>query len=231
MSSILDLSVLANAAYETNPNRVNGWICTAFRAGSGHLNGFQAAAFTKGGETVLAFRGTTGSVDDVTSDLKLGMGMNTGHFGAADAFAAEYATVKNVSVTGHSLGGAIAQVVANRQGFKFATFNAPGVAVFASRNMSDAQPLALGMRAMGSVLSAIRHPVQAARDIASTFTVVKGVNVCLQGDLVSRIGIHYGNVLRIPGSSANPLTEHGIGTVISVLGANPVGGLTIDQLG
>jgi hypothetical protein len=114
---------------------------------------------------------------------------------------------------------------------KFATFNAPGVAVFASRNMGTANPYAVTVRAAGAVASAFLHPIQAYRDVAATFNVVTGVNVCLSGDVVSQIGVQYGNVLRIPGTGANPLEQHGIATVIEVLRHNPVGALGIGNLG
>jgi hypothetical protein len=65
--------------------------------------------------------------------------------------------------------------------------------------------------------------MQAARDVKSAFKVVRGLNVCLQNDMVSQIGVHYGEVIRIPGTSANPLTEHGIATMNAVLTRNPVG--------
>jgi hypothetical protein len=73
------------------------------------------------------------------------------------------------------------------------------------------------------VASAALHPYQAARDAASVFNVVKGLNICLAADVVSRIGIHYGEIVRIPGTSVNPKTEHGIATVNSVLRGHPLG--------
>ena len=95
--------------------------------------------------------------------------------------------------------------------------------MFASRNIGQATVTLTAVRAAGFIVSALRHPMQAGRDIASAFNVVRGLNVCLENDVVSRIGIHYGNVLRIPGTSANPLTEHGIATMNGVLATNPVG--------
>lgn len=228
MNSLYELSILAGAVYENSPSS-SGWTCSAFRPGGGRWDQLQAAAFTKGSETVVAFRGTTASADDVLADLKLGSGMNTSHFAAADEFISDYLKTDNVTVCGHSLGGAIAQIVGNRWELKFATFNAPGVAVFASRNILDANPAMLAVRAVGSVASAIWSPRQALKDIKATFNVAKGVNLCLAGDVVSKIGVHYGKVVRIPGTGWNPASQHGIATVTEVLATNPVGMLGVDS--
>lgn len=227
MASLLELSKLSNAVYGTPPTGLDGWSCTEVVTSSGNM---QAAAFVKGRETVLAFRGTTASASDVLSDLKLGCGMNTNHFSAAEEFAVGYLGTENLSLCGHSLGGAIAQIVGNRRMMKFATFNAPGVAVIASRNILDAAPSMLALRIAGSAVSALRHPMQAARDIGATFNVVTGANIALSGDVVSQIGVHYGRVTRIPGGSINPLSQHSIETVIGILERNPVGMLSIEAM-
>jgi pimeloyl-ACP methyl ester carboxylesterase len=221
MPTVREMGLMANAAYETAPT-VPGWACTARRAAA-RLNGFQAATFVNSGITVLAFRGTAQAMD-VAADLKLGVGMNSTYFSDAEDYAFDYQHLPNVYVCGHSLGGAIAQVVSNRHGLKFVTFNAPGVAVFASRNVMDASLGMTAVRSAGMVLSAFRHPMQAARDMRSTFNTAHGLNVCLQNDMVSKIGLHYGEVIRIPGTSANPLTEHSMNTVSGVLQNSPIGG-------
>ncbi len=218
MVSLLELSYMSNAAYDTEMSRgavVRGWSCRRIQRASGSLNGFQGAIFTKGGTTVVAFRGTAQGMD-VVADLKLGTGMNSTYFDLGEQFASR-ATGANVIVTGHSLGGAIAQVVANRGGYIMATFNAPGVGVIASRNILRSNPLMNTVRVAGMMVSAARHPFQAASDVANVFRSVRGVNICLQNDVVSRIGNHYGRVMRIAGTTSNPATEHGIETVISVL--------------
>ncbi|HEY2783416.1 MAG TPA: hypothetical protein VGJ05_00440 [Fimbriiglobus sp.] len=221
MATILDLGQLAAAVYN-NGILPHGWKRTKFHSSSGGLNGFQAATFVRGAVTVISFRGTEQAMDGV-ADVKLGSGMNSTYFSDGEAYARPYLNNPIVYVCGHSLGGAIAQIVANRCGFKMVTFNAPGVAVFASRNMAQATIPMTAVRTIGLVASTIRHPMQAARDMASAFNVVRGLNVCLQNDVVSQIGIHYGNVIRIPGTSSNPLTEHKISTMISVLTKNPIG--------
>ena len=213
MAKLLDLAHMCNAVYENNPT-VSGWKLKRFHKAKGGLNGFQAASFTNGKETVVAFRGTAQVMDGV-ADFKLGTGMNSTYFSEGEKFATDNSPT---IVTGHSLGGAIAQVVANRGGYVMASFNAPGVGVIASRNMLESDATMNVVRIAGMALSALRHPQQMGRDIVNAFNRVEGINICLQHDAVSKIGNHYGKVKRIPGTGINPLKEHGIETVIKVLG-------------
>ena len=226
MPTVLDMGLMANAVYEDNPV-VPGWTCIGRRAAT-RFNGFQAATFTSDGITVLAFRGTSQGMD-VVADLKLGTGMNSTYFSDAEDYTFSYRNLPNLYVCGHSLGGAIAQVVGNRKQLKFVTFNAPGVAVVASRNVMDASLTMSAVRTAGMVVSAFRHPMQAMRDMRAAFNTAHGLNVCLMNDAVSKIGLHYGDVLRIPGTSSNPLTEHSMNTVLDVLRRSYVG--TLDASG
>ena len=117
MASILEYANLADAVYDDKPN-VDGWIRKAFKpTGSGPHDSLQAAAYSKGGELVFAFKGTTANVGDVAADLKLGVGMNTVQFGQAQDFvdSTGIGSANLVNVCGHSLGGAIAQTVGNRE--------------------------------------------------------------------------------------------------------------------
>jgi pimeloyl-ACP methyl ester carboxylesterase len=228
MPTIRDLGLLANAVYDAVP-AVQGWNCPAHRIAAGGLNGFQAATFTQGGFTVLVFRGTA-QVMDVAADLKLGTGMNSTYFADGEAYAAAVPPGDNVYVCGHSLGGAIAQVVANRGGYKMVTFNAPGVAVFASRNIGDATLGMTAVRTGGMLLSSIRHPMQAYRDVRSTFHTVRGLNIRLSMDAVSQMGVHYGELVTIRGPSSNPLTEHRMTTMNEALATNPLGARSLGSL-
>jgi pimeloyl-ACP methyl ester carboxylesterase len=200
------------------------WKMIAGETKRGHFD-FAATEYTNADERVIAFRGTTKSAGDVAADLKLGFGMNTSHFGQAVAFFDELVKSRKdgrrVIVCGHSLGGAIAQVVANRRDVPFASFNAPGVAIFASRNIDQiATTLITGtakLRLAGAAYSALRHPMQALEDLASAFNSVTGINVRLTWDVVSKIGVHYGAILTLPGTDVNPVTQHSIDTVVAVL--------------
>ena len=228
MPTIRDLGLLANAVYDTLP-AVQGWARQSSQVASSSFNGFQAAAFTGGGVTAIVFRGTAQAMDAV-ADLKLGTGMNSTYFSAGESFAAAFPPGDNVYVTGHSLGGAIAQVVANRGGYKMVTFNAPGVAVFASRNMGDATLGMTAVRTAGMLASTVRHPMQAYRDVRSAFHSVRGLNIRLSGDAVSQMGVHYGELVTIAGPSINPLTEHRMTTMNEVLATNAIGARTLQSL-
>ena len=228
MPTIRDLGLLADAVYDAHP-AVAGWTCPSHRIASSSLNGFQAATFIQGGVTVMVFRGTAQAMD-VAADLKLGTGMNSTYFSDGEAYAAAVPPGDHVYACGHSLGGAIAQVVANRGGYKMLTFNAPGVAVFASRNIGDATLGMTAVRTGGMVLSSVRHPMQAYRDVRATFHTVRGLNIRLSNDAVSAMGVHYGQLVTLPGPSASPLTEHRMTTMNKVLATNPLGARNIISL-
>lgn len=223
-----ELCAMAGAIYNDNDAvtqemnqtvSTNGWTAKSFPPGS---SGFQAGVFSRGGDTVVAFRGTVPSnTGDLLADLKLGMGMNTSHFAQGEAVLSQLKG-QNVTLTGHSLGGAIAQIVGNRARLPFVTFNAPGVAVLASRNIYTANPAVLGVRLAGAAASAVFSPGQAWSDIKSAFHRVRGVNVCLMGDPVSLYGVHYGKVVRLLGMG------HGIGNVARVLATSSTRSETVD---
>ena len=48
-----------------------------------------------------------------------------------------------------------------------------------------------------------------------------------KNDIVSKLGVHYGDIARIPGTSANPLTEHRMTTMNAVLALNAISALDI----
>lgn len=220
MLLIRELGLLADAVYTVN-GTAGGAALISQRVATGSWDGFQASVFLMRGFKVVAFRGTSVG-GDVASDVALGTGMNSAYFEQGEEVVAQAGN--NVSILcGHSLGGAIAQVVANRTGLPMVSFNAPGVAALASRNMGSASVLATSVRLTGMLASAVVRPGQAYRDVRATFRPVRGLNVCLENDAVSKIGIHYGAIQRIPGTSSNPLTEHRMTTVNAVLATHALG--------
>ena len=230
MATIRELGLMAAAVYEDDP-QVEGFTCPNHLAASSGWNGFQAATFTGGGVMVIVFRGTSQAMD-VGADLRLGTGMNTSYFSDGEDYAARASPPgEDVYVCGHSLGGAIAQVVANRGGYKMVTFNAPGVAVFASRNFNrSVTPWMQAIRMGGALVSTVTNPMQTWRDVRSTFHTVRGLNIRLSYDAVSSIGVHYGEVVTLEGPTMNPATAHGIATVNEVLRTNPLGGRNVNTL-
>ena len=239
MPTVMDLALMAKAVYRASPD-VPNWTRLNFRAASGILDGFQAAAFSGQGGIVIAFRGSAQG-EDWLVNAAYGAGMNTVRFSQAENFAVKEA--KNftamfgnapVYITGHSLGGAIAQIVANRRGYKFVTFNAPGVAVLASRNIDQMAASVVtgmfGVRVAGAIASTFVHPQQAYRDIKAAFKKAHGLNVCLKTDGVSQIGVHYGKVKRISSDTNNPLTAHKMDTVLAALQNDPVARIDVNTL-
>jgi hypothetical protein len=219
---IKDLGRMARAVYEpSGSDRVDGLAPIARHDAAGSLwDAFQAAAYTKGGQTAIVFRGTN-DTGDVVTDAALGLGMNSAYYEQAAAFVGRHGG--NLILCGHSLGGAIAQVVGNRMGLPIVTFNAPGVAVVASRNMATASPAATAVRVAGMLASAVVRPGQALQDVRAAFNVVRGINIALSGDVVSLIGVHYGPIVRIRGLSSNPATEHKMDTMNLVLASHEMG--------
>ncbi|HEX8568368.1 MAG TPA: hypothetical protein VF699_00365 [Caulobacteraceae bacterium] len=217
MPTILELAEMSNAVYDLT-NAPNGWTQVDAKTAPPR-SGLQAATYTQGSETVIAFRGTVPSQSgDLQADAMLGLGMNCEYFAEAEAYASAHAgDPSKTTLCGHSLGGAITQIVGNRQSIKFATFNAPGVALFASRNIGSSTVTGLAVRTAGATLSAVMSPRQAWRDIRATFNVVNGLNVRLRMDVVSMIGVHYGDIVSLETPSWSPAEAHGIGTVIGVL--------------
>ena len=182
--------------------------------------------YTRGERKIVSFRGTrpeqvqaleSGQVgSDLIADLKLGLGINTSYFSEGEVFVARHAQSSHVALVGHSLGGAVAQTVGNRLRLPFVTFNAPGVAVFASRNIGSANPGMASLRAVGNVISAFSKPGQALRDMTSAFYSVTGLNIRLSGDVISQIGVHYGRVETLQ-SAHGAAESHGMETVLSEL--------------
>lgn len=237
MGSILEYGQLADAVYDDVAS-VSGWTRKAFKAtGSGFHDSLQAAAYTKNGETAFVFKGTANG-RDVLSDVKLGLGMNTVQYSQARQFVQKVglSDAGLVTIVGHSLGGAIAQTVGNRLRQRFVTFNAPGVAVLASRNVDEFGVAAVTgsgyARVGGMVLSAFRHPMQAARDVGSAFYKVSGVNIRLGKDVVGCIGVHYGQVVEInyAGSALDVMEKHKMGNVLESLEANGYGNIELHSL-
>lgn len=236
MPTILELGLLADSVYDSNPS-VAGWTRTGFRpSGKGFSDAFQGAAFKKGETIVFAFKGTS-QKRDVIADAKLTVGMNSSQYGDAGIFVKKLnkAGATSIYLTGHSLGGAIAQIVGNRQNIPFATFNAPGVGL-ASRNLDQMAVTMLtgsgAMRVAGSIASVFRHPMQAFQDLAALGRTVKGVNFRLGKDVVGNVGVHFGKVieLRYDGGSFDVLAKHKMGNMLKAIESNGYAKIDLDTL-
>ncbi|SEA21965.1 hypothetical protein [Rubrimonas cliftonensis] len=233
MASIYDYGLLADAVYDDDPG-APGWTRVAFRpSGVGLTEAFQGAAFQRGGELVFACKGTSGP-RDVIADLKLGVGMNSSQFSDAAMFieGVNRGSAASVVVCGHSLGGAIAQIVGNRLRLPFATFNAPGVAIM-SRNVGQMATAAVTgtgyLRFAGMLASGFLHPFQAAQDVGAMFHWVTGVNLRIRGDVVGAWGVHYGKVvdLAFDGAATDVLGRHKMAAMLRALERDGYRGLSL----
>ena len=183
---------LSNAAYDSNAELPSGWTRLDLPppVASNPVNGFQGSAFqNEQGDVIIAYAGTdfTDLSGDVLNDIMLGLGQKPGQLENANAL---YDYVSNnypnaeISLTGHSLGGALAQLVIANKALQalnvgnsdkaaeirhqdVVTFNAPGVM---------------------DILS------QTARD----HVYPNVINLVYPGDLVSLIGEHIGSTFEIP---------------------------------
>lgn len=222
MPKISEFARMSSGAYDATPS-VPRWVAATPQYDPN--SGLRSVIFTDGSVFVVAFRGTD-NTSDLVEDAQLTFAINTAMYPIGEAVAAGAGAHGPVYVTGHSLGGAVAQVVGSRMGLPFVTFNAPGVALIASRNVWQANSLAFQARAFGAAVSAITDPGQAYRDARAAFSIANGKNYRLSTDIVSGTGVHYGDVITLPAGTANPLTAHGIATMIGVLDGVAAGGLT-----
>lgn len=223
MPRIITLARACDAVYSGDPDLSKyKWQRIAFRRSGGLvLDTFQGAAFSSGNNIIVAFKGTN-SPGDAATDLKLFVGMNTTQYAAAATFLNTVPmTGKTVWLCGHSLGGAIAQIIGNRYRLPFATFNAPGVGLI-SRNVGEMAWTVFGtgaMRTAGTIASAVRHPVQAAQDAGAVFNRVRGINFRLGKDVVGCTGVHYGDVVEIlySGGALDVVAKHKMTTMLAAL--------------
>lgn len=145
MVTLLEYARIADKVYEPSTSRapsiagfrpVQGCAiddASVFSGGSLFSSGLQMRAFQReqGGDVVIAFKGTKPSmVSDLTADLRLTLEGIPRQAVEAVKHTLEWKgrlASPRVTLAGHSLGGAIAQVVGMLTDLRFVTFNAPGM--------------------------------------------------------------------------------------------------------
>lgn len=213
----VELAKLSEAVYTNGAQDLSGFAYIQSDLGLG----FGAAAFKRGNEIVVAFRGTDfpSASADVLKDVAADVSYITGstptpamksYATQAAAFLAQIQANNpglNITVTGHSLGGALAQLVGKVSGFKTVAFDAPGPANLLgslANELSSANNLSGGQS--GSI---------------STYR--------LWGDQVSAVGTQLGSLTTLgPVSGQNQLVltfteaiaNHRMLKMISALGDN-----------
>ncbi len=121
---------------------VSDWTYVEYAGMAGMVDGFGATVFSDPeGNYVIAYRGTDADRDDVINtsffkdaflgDFLLGIGKDSPQFDHGLKLYDKYAVKNKVVLTGHSLGGAIANYVSVLRGAEAYTFNAPSSMVSA----------------------------------------------------------------------------------------------------
>ena len=125
------LAQMSNGVYGSPSGRVEGW--TVVKEQSNPANGFAVAAYRNNttGDVVIAYRGTNDTKDVIGADAKIALPAAAwdSQFKDALEFAKsikEQYPNKAISVTGHSLGGGLAQVASQAYGFHGITFDPAG---------------------------------------------------------------------------------------------------------
>ncbi len=143
MTTLLDLALISSHIYHSNPGDPGATKAKQGRpfkrladaAVMEHSSGFQGAIYECGDTWIVAYRGTE-SWEDVKADVNIGAGNVPGQFVPAMQLFEKAQQVKSLSkiiVTGHSLGGGLAQLVSANKVALGVTFNAPGMAGMAKK--------------------------------------------------------------------------------------------------
>jgi hypothetical protein len=237
LPTLLQLANFDTDVYNQNTaSTVSGWAALGQAKSIGELQA-QAYINPDHSQIVIAIRGTVNplpaitslngaqtllSVKDISTDLSsFTAGVPAAGLSAMVANAAQYlASIAqaypsaNITLTGHSLGGAVAQLLGEASGYTTQTFNAPGAQKLYSNLQTQLQP-ASNLKPSNQFLG----PNQNYRTV---------------GDLVSQYGSSIGDQFTIQGASNAPadtvgniLTNHGIDTITKELntGGSPKSGV------
>lgn len=214
---VQELAALSEATYhDTNGTRFS----QIDQSTGGAASGFRAVAYRDGDQIVIAIRGTDPhriqGFKDLASDTSFVTNTPSNslqsYVGQAVAFLTQIHTQYpglNITLTGHSLGGAIAEILADSSRYSAVTFNAPGPA--------DLEP------ALSGIVSSILNLAGRAAPSITSYR--------LWGDAVSVAGVHINddaNVITLAPAlgheddgvtASGALHLHAIETMISELAA------------
>ena len=137
MATIRDYLDIADAAYQNDPEGhvPNRWRVRKTERATWYGNGFQGSVFESDEEVIVAFSGTKGGpmsapVSQNSANARIAVLVVPNMAGSAKKlvrWAEQNCGGKPVSIVGHSLGGALAQVVGAWSGRPFVSLNGPGM--------------------------------------------------------------------------------------------------------
>ena len=118
-----------NSYHLDNPIKLNCWQMVYKEPET--KNGFEGQIYQKGNNIVVVYKGTNQTKDFLNSDIPMGVGYSPKQQeDAHNLFLKAQSMYKdknvNIEVTGHSLGGSMAQIESARTGVQATTFNAYG---------------------------------------------------------------------------------------------------------
>ncbi len=139
-----ELKALSESVYSGNENSIpKGWL--KLSEADEKKSGFHAETFYRDGNIVIAIRGTDEIWNDFVKEdvLRLGLKRIPSQYVDAQKFynkvEKDFHDIPNKKIifTGHSLGGSLAQLMANKTGCEAVTFNAFGTGDILNGNVRD----------------------------------------------------------------------------------------------
>jgi hypothetical protein len=145
MTTCLDYAKVAYAAYFSGPGQyyedpaghmVDEWVVQKWATGGLFGDGFQGGIWQSEHDVVVGCCGTNPKqkgkfVSDLADDLRIGLRIMPNQASSARKMVKAAKEIagpnRRVSVTGHSLGGGLAQIVGVWENVPFVTFNAPAM--------------------------------------------------------------------------------------------------------
>jgi putative lipase involved disintegration of autophagic bodies len=206
MANCLDYAKISYAAYFKEANQyyadppghmVDDWTVQKWESGTLFGDGFQGGIWQNNNDVVVGCCGTnpkqTNLLPGLGADLKIALKILPNQCTSAHQMvklAKSIANGRRVSVTGHSLGGGLAQVVGRWEGVPFVTFNAPAMKSTVAASKGN-----------------IFKPMMMVRTLrAQKASDTSGLNFRVEGDLVSShfkglAGDHLGVIVDIPNAT------------------------------
>jgi len=228
----MDLALCANAVYERDVTKVGPWMRRDEPYGNDSF-GFYASAYLheNGRELIVAFRGTD-DLSDAVTDVTIFLGKYPNQAIHAERalkdILGKNRNIKSVYLTGHSLGGGLASLMADAHNLPAVTFNAPGMA---RSSIPDWVPLGIkDIAAWGKAIfnseNDILH-IRASYDVVSAGTgprmgIVHNIPATCNVDSESSSGITvalpvYGAVKLLVGAGKFILCQHEMLSIINGL--------------